>query len=104
MHLSEDLRKLAVRMRCGDPDNPRALRETLEAGLLPLIRCAIRSGTGLPALVSWVRSNLAAEPGGRADPARAAPFMARRLCAALLGPDAGADARPDARRETVVGL
>jgi hypothetical protein len=103
MQLSEDLRRLAARMRCGDPNNPGAVRATLEASLVPMIRCAIRNGTGLPALVRWVRGNLADQAGGLSDAVRAAPVMARQLCSALLGPDAGRHPHREARCETVLG-
>jgi hypothetical protein len=64
----------------------RPTRETLEARLLPLVRCALRNGTGLPALVGWVHRNLVAlESGGLPpDPDRAAPGLTRLLCDVLL--------------------
>jgi hypothetical protein len=62
-------------------------RESLESSLLPIIRCAIRSGRGHPGLVRWVQRNLVRVDqgdGGRIDPERAAPPMARLLCETLL--------------------
>jgi len=103
MHTPDDaLRALASRMKC-DPAAPDRFRADLERSLVPLIRCAIRSGTGLPPLVQWVQRHLP-EPGpGSHRPADlewAAPSMARQLCDHLLG-----QMRPPAQatRDTVVG-
>jgi hypothetical protein len=88
MNTSDDaLYKLAAQMRCGSAPYPD--RETLEASLVPLIRRVIRSGRGLPPLVQWVQRHLpgpGVEPGreDHADPAWAAPSMARLLCDKLL--------------------
>jgi hypothetical protein len=63
----------------------RTTRETLEARLLPLVRCALRNRTGLPALVGWVHRNLVALEGGPPpDPDRVAPGLTRLLCDVLL--------------------
>jgi hypothetical protein len=104
MHTPDDaLRALAVRMKC-DPAAPERFRETLERSLVPMIRCAIRSGTGLPPLVQWVRRHLPAQAAGApsrpADLEWAAPSMARLLCDRLLE-----YVRPPAQaaRETVLG-
>jgi hypothetical protein len=103
MQNSDDaLRALASRMKC-DPAAPDRFRETLERSLVPLIRCAIRSGTGLPPLVQWVRRHLPAQeaqgPSRPSDMEWAAPSMARLLCDRLLE-----QMRPAvAARETVVG-
>jgi hypothetical protein len=102
MQLSEDLRNLAARMHCGDTNNPQRVRETLEASLVPLIRCAIRSGTGVPALVTWVRRHLPEPSGSSADAARAAPSLARLLCSTLLG-QASPEPPRQALCDTVVG-
>jgi hypothetical protein len=74
------LRALASRLGVGKPGNPHSLRETLEASLVPMIRCALRSGAGLPPLVQWVRRHQPVVT----DPVRTAPAMARQLCARLL--------------------
>src|SRR5262249_17515551 len=71
-----ELNRLAERLGMGCPDNPGKFREVVEACLVPIIRVAIRSGTGQPWLVSWVRRNL---PAG-AGPRREAPWLARQLC------------------------
>ena len=104
MHTPDDaLRALASRMKC-DPAAPDRFRETLERSLVPLIRCAIRSGTGLPPLVQWVQRHLPAQaaqgPSRPSDMEWAAPSMARLLCDRLLE-----QMRPPApaARETVVG-
>ena len=97
------LRALASRMKC-DPSAPDRFRETLERSLVPLIRCAIRSGTGAPPLVQWVQRHLPEQDGRGphrpADMEGAAPSMARLLCDRLL-----AQMTPPAQaaRETVVG-
>jgi hypothetical protein len=106
MSLSErSLQSLADRMQCGRATSPH-FRETLEASLVPLVRCALRNGTGLPHLVRWVRETLPRVAGGPdrgqpADPERMARPIARLLCAELL------KRRPDrpapAAHETVVG-
>ncbi len=84
MNFSEDaLRILAERLGWSWAEGPERLRDRLEASLVPIIRCAIRTGTGLGPLVQWVRRQLPAEAGG-ADPTRAAPEMARRLSSAIL--------------------
>jgi hypothetical protein len=87
----------------GGPTGPgRPARENLEAWLLPLVRRAIRTGSGLPGLTSWVRQNLVALEGRTSpDPERAAPGLTRLLCDALLQRTDAAD-RPVT--ETVCGL
>jgi hypothetical protein len=104
MHTPDDaLRALAGRMKC-DPAAPDRFRETLERSLVPLIRCAIRSGTGLPPLVRWVQRHLPEHapqaPHRPADMEWAAPSMARQLCDRLLE-----QMQPPAQAacETVVG-
>ena len=91
-----ELHRLAQRLGKDCPDNPGRLREVLEASLVPIIRVAIRNGTGLPSVVSWVRRHL---PRPDADPSREAPWMARQLCDRILG-----QPRACAGAETVVGV
>jgi hypothetical protein len=96
----EALKSLARRLGEHYPDNPQGFREALEASLLPLVRCALRNRTGVPAVVRWVERNLP-EQNRPADLAWAAPVMARKLCATLLSgyQQRHAFARP--ARETV---
>jgi hypothetical protein len=94
MNPKDDLRSLAARLGAANPDNPQKLRESIEASLVPMIRCALRSGAGLPPLVQWVRRHQPALP----DPLRAAPAMARQLCARILE-----HLQPAHTAETVVG-
>ena len=66
-----------------------ASREKMEATLLTPIRCALRTGAGLPPLVQWVRQNLptvfpAASAGWPVDVEWTAPRMARLLCEQML--------------------
>jgi hypothetical protein len=91
-----ELRRLAERLGKSCPNNPGRLREVLEANLVPIIRVAIRSGAGLPWVVSWVRGHL---PEPTPDPSRVAPGMARQMCDLLLG-----QPRTCAAAETVVGV
>jgi hypothetical protein len=103
MPFTDALRDLARQMYGpSGPDVPP--REQLEAMLVPMIRCALRSGRGAPPLVQWVRRNLPAvaamSPTGRgSDPEWVAPTMARLLSGRLLG-----RSRPDftPAAETVV--
>src|SRR5262245_34401109 len=104
MNYSEEaIRLLADRMGWDQEENPERLRARVEESLVPMIRCALRSGRGAPALVQWVRRRLPeAAPAPRpVDPARVAPEMARELCAALLRQLQARRASPAA--ETVVG-
>lgn len=84
MNFSDDaLRILAERLGWSWGEGPERLRDRLESSLVPLIRCAIRTGTGLRPLVQWVRGQLP-PPAGEGDATRAAPEMARRLSSAIL--------------------
>lgn len=80
MDFSEDsLRQLADRLHDGDFSAADHFEDELAQRLLPLIRCAIRSGVGQPRLVRWVRRHL--PPQGDTE---AAPGMARLLSARLV--------------------
>jgi hypothetical protein len=75
---ADDLQRIAPGR--GQPD-----RAGLEARLLPLVRRALRSRTGLPALVGWVHRSLDAFEGGLPpDPDQAALGLTRLLCDVLL--------------------
>ena len=79
MHSFEDvLKNLAAGVRSGDPTAPRRFQEALEANLVPLIRCAIRTGRGVPRLVQWVQRNLPRQPAGAGDPTAAPEGAAPR--------------------------
>jgi len=104
-HGNDRLQALANRLGCGD--EPQRVRETLEAGLTPLVRRALRHGAGMPQLVDWVRDNLPRVEAGAdrtrpVDADRAAPPLARLLCATLLR--GRPDPRPVSAAETVVGV
>jgi hypothetical protein len=99
---------LADRVHC--PEGSAAQRRaTLEATLLPMVRCVLRTGRGNPRLVRWVRQALPAvagpqRPGQPVDPDQAAGPVARLLCSAMLEQ---MRFRPDgtgAALETVAGL
>lgn len=96
-----NLSELADRLRRGDPEAPR-LRQEAEEYLELLIRSAIRSGTGKPQLVNWVRRHLPPVPRGK-SPESAAPALARRLCDTLLRHCLKRPAVSGASRETVRG-
>jgi hypothetical protein len=85
----------------------RDLRQKLEACLVPMIRCALRSGLGQPELVRWVQSQRqenragADLTGGLDHDARC---MARLLSSSLLQ-QLRERSRPSPwAAETVVGL
>jgi hypothetical protein len=80
----------------------RDLRQHLEAALVPMIRCALRSGLGQPELVRWVQRHRPANELGRLD--REARCMARMLSGSLL--EQLEQPQPTSRwaAETVAGL
>jgi len=87
------LQALAVQMRRDPAAVPAGMRAELAERLTPLIRCVLRTGTGVPALVHWVECTLPRLPS--ADAEQMAPQMARLLCAQLF--------RPHRSGETIVG-
>jgi hypothetical protein len=93
----QSLQDLSARMRRGQTSAQPTVRAEFEQRLTPLIRCVLRTGAGVPALVRWVRRTLPHLPP--AEPEQTAPRMARLLCAELFRP--GNAGRPMA--ETVVG-
>jgi hypothetical protein len=102
------IHKLADRMRCSDGSAVQR-RAEMEATLLPMVRCVLRTGRGHPRLVRWVHRALPAVagpqwPGQPVDPDQAAGPVARLVCTAMVEQERF---RPDgdaAARETVVGL
>jgi hypothetical protein len=94
----QSLQELTTRVRRGQAVPPAA-RAELEERLTPLIRCVLRTGAGVPALVQWVRRTLPNLPP--AEPEQTAPRMARLLCAELFRHARPGAGRP--RAETVVG-
>jgi hypothetical protein len=90
------LQSLAERWRLGGPDARPRLEAELERTLVPMVRCALRSGAGLSPLVGWVRRHAERLP----EEDRSAPRLARLLCGELLR-----RARPEAigAMETLVG-
>jgi hypothetical protein len=76
-------------------------RASMEERLLPLVRRALRSRIGLPALVGWVHRSAAALDGGsQRDADRTARGLTRLLCDLLLHPETPANPRA---AETVRG-
>jgi hypothetical protein len=110
MHSPEDaLRKLADQLSWTGSSTGYPNREVLEASLLPLIRCALRTGRGLPPLVRWLKAQLPSpasphRPGQPLGPEWAAPSMARLLCATLLERLQGPAPPGQQVLETVAGL
>ncbi len=105
-HIDDDLQLLARRIYGAYGEDVRD-RVTLEADLVPMIRCAMRTGRGQPAIVAWVKRNLPAlapsSTGGQpVDPEWAAPRMARLMCAQMLRTVRDEQDRA-ATRETIVG-
>lgn len=100
MNAERPLVEWARRMQTTCPGNQQRLREKMEATLVPMIRCALRTGTGQPPLVNWVQHQLPllGSDEDRGDPSRLATPLARVLCDRLL---ARLDPRPG--RDTVVG-
>jgi hypothetical protein len=76
----DKLRTLAERKHAADWPACQRLQEEVEASLVPLIRCAMHRGVGLPPLVQWVRTTLSGLGEGERTPAA----LARRLRANLL--------------------
>jgi hypothetical protein len=74
------LQELANRMRRGQATPPN-MRADLEERLTPLIKCVLRTGAGVPALVQWVQRTLPHMPSAAAE--QTAPRMARLLSAEL---------------------
>jgi hypothetical protein len=106
MTYPQAVKALADRVGCADgPEVQR--RHSLEESLVPVVRCALRTGRGHPRLLSWVRRALASVPGphqcGRpVDPDRTAAPLARLLCSTLLEQVRSAPGRAGAL-ETVMG-
>jgi len=102
-----EIRDLTDQIHRGVALPTRQLEQSLEAALAPMVRTVLTRGVGLPQLVRWVKHALPRVlPEGAADrpvdPDKAAPPLARLLCAALLRPRS--DARPHSAPETVVGI
>jgi hypothetical protein len=101
MNAERPLVEWARRMQTTCPGNQQVLRQKLEATLVPMIRCALRTGSGQPPLVHWVQHQLPLLGGNdeeRGDPSRLAGPLARVLCDRLL---ARLDPMPG--RDTVTG-
>jgi hypothetical protein len=96
----------ALADRVGCPEGPaERRREALEATLLPMVRCALRTGRGHPRLLQWLRGALPSVAGPAAGPVdhdRAAGSVARMLCSAMLEQVRGGRAGVGAM-ETLVG-
>ena len=105
-HTDDALQLLARRIYGAYGEDVRD-RATLEADLVPMIRCAMRTGRGQPAIVDWVKRNLptfvaSGASGQPVDPEWAAPRMARLMCAQMLR-NVRAEQDRTATRETIVG-
>jgi hypothetical protein len=76
------------------------LREKMEATLLPMVRCALKTGLGQPPLVRWVTYHKALLTADQQnDPAHLARSLARELSEHLM-----ARLAPLPQRETVLGV
>src|SRR5260370_11293544 len=77
--------------------------EDLQSTLGPMVRVALRRGTGVPAVVRWVRQALERIAGPNPQmPEAYAPQITRLLCAALRNSHRPEPCRPPAL-ETVAG-
>ena len=65
MRIEESLADLARGIRGGDVKDLARRRAALEGDLEPMVRCALRDGTGSAVLVRWVRDTLTSVTGGR---------------------------------------
>lgn|SRR5579859_1861177 len=105
-HTDDELQLLARRIYGAYGEDVRD-RATVEADLVPMIRCAMRTGRGQPSIVAWVKRNLPAlapssTDGQPVDPDWAAPRMARLMCAQMLR-TVQAEQDRASTRETIVG-
>jgi hypothetical protein len=98
----KDFYELAQKLKRLLLDRWSDLREGLEATLLPMVRCAIRTGLGQPVVVNWVKHQLGS---GRTDRplhpdqlVEAVP-LARKLSEIMLP-----FIDPVSGRETIVGF
>jgi len=85
--LDEALNALSGNAPTVDSNHLALRRKELEADLEPLVRCALRNGTGVPVLVRWVQRALPGVVGPECRGAaaeRAAPLLARLLCRTLV--------------------
>jgi len=99
MNAERSLVEWVKRFQGNGPSDPQHLREKLEATLVPMIRCALKTGLGQPTLVRWVRDQLPLmNPDQQTDPARVAGPLACRLAERLM-----ARLDPLPQRETVRG-
>jgi hypothetical protein len=102
MH-EQAVQQVADRVAC--PKGPAEDRErSLEESLLPMVRCALRSGQGHPRLVRWVQKTLPVVPGPHqdgqpVDPDLTGPPLTRLLCRTLLRQQR----EPARALETVIG-
>jgi hypothetical protein len=80
--MGESLVELATRASQGDTNALRSLQKELESDLVPLVRCALRRGGGLPALVQWARGRFAdlTDTPEPLNARQASPLLARVLC------------------------
>lgn len=104
----EALDILARQLHCPE-DLPAEERQAeMERTLLPLVRCALRSGRGVPRLVRWVRQNrpFAAADAGAAQGLsldRVASALSHKLCLLLVEQIEDRLGLAASTRETVVG-
>ena len=103
MHpLTDTLRRLGPEVSGAGPQDLARRRAALESDLETMVRGVLRTGTGSPGLLRWVRS--AVPELGRTSPGamnveRAAPVLARLLGRALVNQFRQA---PAMARETIV--
>lgn len=99
MNAERSLVEWARRFQGSGPSDSQHLRQKLEATLVPMIHCALKTGLGQPTLVRWVRDQLPLmSPDQQRDPVRVAGPLACQLAERLM-----ARLDPLPQRETVLG-
>jgi hypothetical protein len=78
----DNLVAVVNQLRRGDDAARPEVRARLEAALVPMVRVALRTGRGVPAVVGWVRREATGATPSEAD-WRAGP-LARRMCSVVL--------------------
>jgi hypothetical protein len=96
----ENLRDLASQLERGDPQAWRKLQDQLHPGLIHVVRRALRTGHGSPALTRWLGEALRSVPGAtESNPAPGtdpSSVLAWMLCNGIVR-----QLQPGSRREVV---
>lgn len=103
----EKMRVLASQLKSGDPQAVRRLQDELHPGMVHVVRRALRTGSGGPALTRWLGEALRSVPGAAesspapgSDPSSVLAWMLCNGIVRQLRPGPGREVVPSA--ETVV--